>query len=332
LRALSLILAILLSPPSWADEPREVSQEGPKHSRKVHSKKVSSTNDRIVPVDFVLPKKKSFPTFLFLPGLHSRLPIDEPALVELAEMGYGVATVSFSTQPHAVFSLEDGVTPYFRTHKMALTDFAFEVEELAESLASLYKIKHIIPVSLSFSGAVTPYLKKFPLVVETSPLTSSSAANPNGEAYRAMLKGAELFNPFFGERATRQALDATYIGTFSGDVDQIIKVTGLPATRRGDLIEGYSTMSRAVEGFDWKKVDVPIEVQRVFLIAGKESAVLKSDQWATVKRLQERNYKVSAIEIEGANHLITETHGPQYVEALAQIARDFDCKASLKSR
>jgi hypothetical protein len=62
------------------------------------------------------------------------------------------------------------------------------------------KIQRGIPVSLSYSAAVSPFIQSVDLIIEVAPLTSSQAANPVLEKLFVILKNAEVFNPFFWSR------------------------------------------------------------------------------------------------------------------------------------
>ena len=125
------------------------------------------------------------------------------ATQNLIKRGFGVATFNFSTQPLSVAQLAEKEEPYFKSHDVSLKDLAEETAAIAGALKKQYGIDNVIPVSLSYSGAVSPFIKGYKLMIETVPMTSAAAENPQLEQYRQMLKAGEVWNPVFGPGITR---------------------------------------------------------------------------------------------------------------------------------
>ncbi len=146
------------------------------------------------------PPAAGKPTFLLMPGVNRGIVLKDPAVAGLIQAGAGVITFNYSVQPLSIAELPareradlEGVT---------LESLAAETLALAREIGRRHGIplQRVIPVSLSYSGAVSPVLKDFPVVIDMVPLTSFGAFNPQLAAYYSSLKAAEFFNPIFGQR------------------------------------------------------------------------------------------------------------------------------------
>ncbi|MBI3548394.1 MAG: hypothetical protein HY078_04995 [Elusimicrobia bacterium] len=271
---------------------------------------------RVLFTQTIRPSHAGKPTFLMLPGVNRSLLAEEPAAKAIAAKGYGVATFNFSVQPLSIAALEEGERPAFRAKDLSLEDLAEEAESFAASLSGT----RLIPVSLSYSGAVSPYLRGFPLIIETAPLTSAAAQNPDLDRYRQTLRAAELWNPVFGPGITRASLDQSYKSVWRGQVDATLRQFDLPASRREDMIEGYTVMSRATEGFAWKGLELPAETRRVFILGGGEARPLRSHQIETFLGLLESRTDALLVLIEGAGHIIPSEQPRAFADVLDLIA------------
>lgn len=275
--------------------------------------------NRVIATNYI-PAAKDQPTFEFLPGVNRSLSIDEPHVQMLARLGYGIITYDFSTQPLSVAKLGAGVKPYFLDSKenISLQSLAEETEMIAEQFR-LMGVKNIIPVSLSFSGAVTPYLKGYPLIIETSPMTSTDAAKPEAAANIKKLRALEIFNPIFGPRINRTLIDQGYRQNWTAQVERISKGYDLPKDKAGDMVEGYLTMSRAAENFDWSQVDIPKETKRAFIIGENEAPVLFLSQAQAFLKLSRENKNVTFFLVGAAGHIVPDDQPAAYALILANV-------------
>ena len=259
---------------------------------------------RNVFIQVVAPETPETPFYLFLPGPNRSLFVSEAQTQNLVLTGAGVGAMNFSTQPHSISSLGKGVRPAFYSHEMKLADFAQEVEV---TIANLKKLgyKNVIPVSLSYSGVLSPMLAVHDLIIETSPMTSMAAARPDLEKPLELQRMTSFWNPFFAPSINRALLDKTYRDNRAGQADTMIGQFQLPADRRQDFIEGYTSMSRAAEGSKWDNFDLSLTKaksgadsraadskampsagsRRVFIVGGKESPVLLKNQLQTFLEL-----------------------------------------------
>lgn len=277
-------------------------------------------NGRVVHFEYQKAGKEGAPTFLLLPGVNRSLLLSEEGPQALVQKGYAVVTMNFSVQPFSVSDLKTAEAPFFMTKSPSLADLAGEVEQLAKYLRTQQQADVIIPVSLSYSGAVSPFLKSFPLIIETVPLTSSAAQNPELEAYRNNLKLGEMWNPVFGPGITRSLLDQAYRSKWADQVDSISKQFTLPADRRDQMIEGYITLSRATEGFSWDASSLSAKTRRVFIFAGNESKGLLESQIALFESLYKQNSQALAFVIKDSGHLIPGDQPAAYGNVLELIA------------
>ena len=287
-------------------------------------------------VEMVAGESAEAPFYLFLPGSNRSLFLNESPLAQsLVMTGAGVGAMNFSTQPHSIASLKPGVQPAFYSTDMKLKDFADEVEFAIASLRSR-GYKNIIPISLSYSGAVSPLLKAHDLIIETSPMTSLAAARPDLGEVLEFQKITNFWSPIFGAALNRSVLDKGYRDNWSKQADQMIQQFNLPADRRSDFIEGYLRMSRAAETADWNSFDLAktsaglrdqrspkpampsAGSRRVFILGGKESPSLMKDQLKTFLALAKADPRTSLIVIEPAGHVVPADQPQLYSWAVEQ--------------
>ena len=264
----------------------------------------SLTPKRLISLEIIQASNPSFPTFLFLPGVNRGLISDEPSLEILAKQGFGIVTMHFSTQPFSVSELSSDVSPEFLSKSYSLAELGNEVTALTNELKNKYDIKTLIPVSISFSAAVSSTIQGLPLYIDVAPMTASAAVNPQLEAYRSSLKAAEIFNPIYGPGITRSLLDQTYYRTWSAQVDSMVNQFNLNADRKPDMIKGYTVQSRAAEGFVWDlKLTAPTS-KRIFILGKKDSSILLKNQLELVSKAMDAKADVLVFLVTDAGHLI----------------------------
>ena len=258
---------------------------------------------RVLYSQLVMPAEGR-PMLLLMPGANRAFTLQDRGIKELVERGFGVATCNLSVQPFSLLSLKSGERPAFRDTDPQLQDFAAEVQFVAENLKAAHGLANVIPVSLSYSGAISPFLKGFPFVVETAPMTSTHAARPELGRYYETLKAGTVFNPIFGPSLMRSALDTAYRQTWAPQVEMIIEQFSLSRERTNDMIEGYVSMSRATEAFDWKDLRLSKNTRRAFIVGTKEQSSLLRHQIETFERVRAERADSLLFVIEGAEHLI----------------------------
>lgn len=274
---------------------------------------------RLISFQLIRAKKSTLPTFLFLPGVNRSLLADDEALETLARQGFGIVTMNFSTQPFSVDQLGKNVKPNFIGNSYKLEELSLEISALSDELKKNFSVKTIIPVSISFSSAVSSMIQNFPFIIDAVPMTSSAAVNPELEAYRNYLKAGEIFNPIFGPAITRSLLDQGYKQKWSEQVDSIVEQFGLDKTRKADMIEGYTVFSRASEGFVWDLKKTPAQTRRVFLFARDDSPSLLKDQLQLFLKALETTPNALAFVVNDSGHVLPTEQPQVYANILSYL-------------
>ncbi|MBC7539981.1 MAG: hypothetical protein H7281_14255 [Bacteriovorax sp.] len=276
-------------------------------------------SNRLLAFQIIRAPKDTLPTFLFLPGVNRSLLADDKALQILSRQGFGIVTMNFSTQPFSVSRLEKSIKPSFVGTTYKLEDLATEVSALSDELKKNFGVKTIIPVSISFSGAVSSTMQNAPLIIDAVPMTSSAAVNPDLEAYRTYLKSMEIFNPIFGPALTRSLLDQAYYKKWNDQVDSITKQFNLNSDRDSDMVEGYTVLSRASEGFVWDTKNTAAQTRRIFIFARNDSALLLKDQLSVFLKVLETTPNALAFIVNDSGHVVPTEQPEAYANILMYL-------------
>lgn len=269
------------------------------------------------------PSVAGKPTFLLLPGINRSIFMLEEYVQNILKKGYGVVTFNFSAHPLSSSLLDKEQKPYFVDHDYKLSDLAYEVEFLAEYLRG-EGVTDIIPVTLSFTGALSPYLTSFPLIIDMSPMTSMAAHNPTADMYRKSLD----WNFFLSKETKRKMIDDSYRSFWRPLAKSYITDYKLPKERESNMIEGLVEMSRAGEDSDWFKTLPKPSGRHVFIIAGKESSSLLRHQLQTTEAYT-KEIDTQVYIMEGAGHLIWDTQASALADVLDRIAANADAPGTL---
>lgn len=259
---------------------------------------------RVISLELSLPSQAGRPLLLFLPGVNRSGRLSDESSKALIERGFGVAEMDFSVHPFSVEVLPTSERPYYWSRAPKLEDFATEVNLVLSELGKRHGHITVIPVSLSYSGSISPLIQNRPIIIDTVPMTSEKAANPDGAAFRAQLKAGEIFNPIFGPAISRNVIDQAYRTKWSSQADSIIQTFGLSQQRKTDFVEGYTALSRASEDASWSGRAVGNAGRRVFILAEGENQTLLVDQLETFQRLLREKKNVSLVMVEGSGHII----------------------------
>lgn len=277
-------------------------------------------NDRIVAFEFVKPNDPKMPTFLFLPGVNRGMIANDDALEALAQQGFGIVAMNFSVQPFSVDALGKNVRPAFRSKSFNLSELGQEADILAAQIKKTFQIQNIIPVSISYSAAVSSTLQNYPLIIDVVPMTSSAAVNPQLETYRATLKAGEIWNPIFGPGITRSLLDQAYFSQWTSQVDAMISTFNLDTSKKSDMIEGYTVLSRAAEGFVWDISKTSKTTKRVFMLAHDDNSNLLKNQLELVSKMLQEGANVLAFVVNKSGHVMPADQPQAYAAIIASVA------------
>lgn len=274
--------------------------------------------NQVVHIEVIPPQKPELATFALLPGINRALLSSDSAVQRIKALGYGVIILGFSPQPLSITLLNDQKIPYFLKNQMSLADLARESEAALRWAQQQYSLKTVVPVSLSFSGAVSTSLKDHSLVIDVVPMTSNAATNPEVEQMRQGFLALEFWNPFL-KAANRLTLDNLYRFNWSKKVSELAEVFGFDPSQHSLMVEGYTTLSRASEGFEWnEQIDSKdTKTRRVFVLAQNESPSLLESQISAFKKLKTKAPLL--VMVEGSGHVLPSERPSAYARILSEV-------------
>lgn len=286
------------------------------HARNfLESPHIEMESGRHIYVEMARASDPNKPTFLFLPGMFCAPLQDEKFIAALRAKGFGAIIMNFSLQAPSIALLTEREIPFFKRRELTLSDLANEVEFVAKSVREEFPGIVLIPVSLSYSTAVSPYLRSFTHIIETSPMTSTWAAKPEVFSFK---RGLDM-NPFIPQRAIRRLLDQMYFNSSYAITEFTIWRYKLKNPRRHEMNEGYEALARMAEEFNWDKASLSPEIHRDWIIAGGEDYPLKVHQKSTFEKFKKTQPTSRLIEIFGAGHIIKDSQPERLAEALETL-------------
>jgi pimeloyl-ACP methyl ester carboxylesterase len=158
-----------------------------------------------------------------------------------------------------------------------------------------------------------------PFIIDSVPMTSSAAVNPELEAYRSYLKSGEIFNPIYGPAITRSLLDETYYKEWRDQVDSITKQFDLNVDRKSEMVEGYTVFSRAAEGFVWDLKKTSAQTRRIFIFARNDSALLLKDQLSVFLKVLASTPNALAFLVNDSGHVVPTEQPQAYANILTYL-------------
>lgn len=281
--------------------------------------KFKMSPDRVLAVEIIRAKNPKLPTFLFLPGVNRGLLSNDESVEAITAKGFGAVTFNFSVQPISVSELDKKVRPAFMSKSFSLEELSTEVTALSAELKKNYGVKTVVPVSISYSSAVSSTLQEFPFIIDVVPMTSSAAVNPELEAYITTLKAGEIFNPIFGPSITRSVLDQAYYTKWRDQVDSIVDQFNLNTDHKSEMVEGYTVLSRAGERFEWDLKKTPKETRRVFMFARDDSEGLLKNQLQLFLKAMDATPNALAFIVNDSGHVLPDDQPAAYANILSYL-------------
>lgn len=259
------------------------------------------------------------PTLILLPGVNRSLESSDRAVRLLLEKGWNLLMPSLPAHPQSIAGLDKYETPYFAMNNtIRAKDFAADIEILAAEL----KVDKAIPITLSYSSSVGAFLnpKVFPHVIETVPLGTAMETDPEAQKNTETWENWLRLNPFMAPFWIRQFRDQAYSTHWSKVVDGNLKNNpDFYGTnpRVGDIKNGYVTIARAVEDFNFPDWDFTAETRtRDFVIAGSENPERLKNQVEVIKKYLASGKPVRVVVVEGAGHIMPTDKPALYVGVL----------------
>lgn len=252
------------------------------------------------------------PTFFMLPGSIRGMRSTDKMLELIGQDGFGWVSINYSRHPESLVirSKEDSgrpMTPRKDDQMYSRGDIIREIEAVRSFVRNQLGVSDIIPVTLSFSGMLSPHFKNEKVMFEMVPMTSTDAAAPEAAAYRQSLEMGRLLNPFFGEAAMRMALDEAYRSVWGQRVREYSDRGEIPRSLIREATEAYVELVRTSEGVDLLKSDNPAQgsVRRVFILAENESPALLRHQLERFEQVRRDDSRTLLVMVKNAGHVVT---------------------------
>ena len=263
------------------------------------------------------------PTLMLLPGVNRALSATDHGVQLLLQQGWNVLLPSLPSHPLSIQGLKANELPYFtfQSHIRA-QDYAKDIETLVDTL----QVPMIIPISLSYSSSVSAYLnpQKFPRVIDTVPLVIATETNPEIAAQAKRYEDLAMLNPFLGPIWVRSFRDQAYQAHWSPKVDANLAADSTfygDKPRVSDIKNGYVSIARAVEDFDFSKKDFNEDDQwRDFVFAGREEPLRLKNQVQVLKNYLASGKPCRIVVVLKAGHILPTDMPTAYSQILGLLA------------
>jgi len=303
---LSSVFAVLLSVSAWAQSTLQLS------------------NNRTLAYETFSMDAKG-PVFVFLPGIYrgysSAEKLDQEVLNLLKQSGFPFVLMHFAEHPESV-ALSGKATPNYST--VDAQDLADEVSALVSHL----KIKHAIPVTLSFSSVITAHLdtKMFPAVIETAPIgtNTETLSKTDLASYNSLYFMSQ--NPFLGRAWLNKMLEPTLRQKWTPWVEHYAE--RMTILQKPDYHErgmkGYLALSASSVGFDLRQQKFAKGPIRFFILGENEMPERKKVQLEAISLYEKATQNNGmVVTIPGAGHGVPTDQPRAYVDLLKQIHAGF---------
>ena len=271
--------------------------------------------------------KPTATTLVLLPGVFRGIEQTDKIISLLTKAEINFVAIHFSGHPRSVLQYKASETAIYKDGK-GLTSELLAKE--VEAVVAVLKIKKPLPVSLSYSTTVVPYLdaKKFPIVIETAPIGAFGDNDPEGTALRKQWADwMKLWPPnslwinaakdkAYRDHWTKIANERTEPGTEMAKPENLNR-----------LIEGYMAMARATEDFDVTEQDFKATARRIWILAENEEPYrLKLQLQAVALYNKALNISAVPVVISNSGHTIPMEQPEAYAEVLKTIIKTANLK------
>lgn len=264
-------------------------------------------------------------TLILMPGIFRGLSTrtQDALLNQLTEQNINWVSYHFSAHPESIIQSmgNNGTTQAVDTKILA---------EESRQVVKQLKVEKPLYVSLSYSSTVSSLFtkKEMPLLVEAAPLGKQNevaaffdtvVANNNNFC---SLPWAKL-NPYCVAWDTSKS--ASYQVYWSGVVAGLEKT--YPELKeiklKSQAVSGYVAMSKAVESYDFSKLNFKEGPERIFIIGQNEEANRKKIQIEAIKAYKEqRGHFPSVFLIKNAGHIIPVDQPVAYISVLTTTIKN----------
>ncbi len=207
-----------------------------------------------------------------LPGINRALDARDAAIKQMTKQKkFNFVSYHTSLHPESLKLIPANEHAYFESKDVSTLDLANETLSLVKKL----KIRHPVYVSLSYSSAIAAEiakLKSTKLIIEVAPMIRFDESDPEGSQGVAFWKDWFSLFPGMGSIWTKTFLKQAYNRYWSGRVDEMLADEESKDLREL-MIQGYSQLSLAVDGFDYREQNFSASPLRHFILAEKEDEV-----------------------------------------------------------
>ncbi|MES3036504.1 MAG: alpha/beta hydrolase [Bdellovibrionota bacterium] len=219
------------------------------------------------------------PTLILLPGVYRGALSSDEILSLLNKAQINWVSIHLSSQPMAV---DRGLTFKATFDDITSKTFKDEIKILVKALC----VKKPVYVPLSYSATVAAHLTKedTSLIIETTPMGTFSDGLPDGGLSYNLIDFWYSFNPITSP-GWNEMKEANYRRFWRDAINQyIIRYPALAANEKLKevAVEGYTSMSKAIEYFDLRQTNYGVGPRRTFIIAEKEDTNRRKNQLAAL--------------------------------------------------
>ncbi len=263
------------------------------------------------------------PTLILLPGINRALDSrDEFIQILKRQRTFNFVTLHSSLHPESVQLIPASETPYFQLGDVSAVDLANEVLVLVKKL----KIKNPVFVSLSYSSLISSELAKLTksgFIIEAAPMIRYDESDLSGSQTVTFWKNWFNAFPVVGGAWSNAFLKQTYGRYWAAKVDQQLEeMDPALSARRSHFIQGYTQLSLAADGFDYREQNLKVGLKRYFILAEMEEPTRAEFQSDAILQYQnERQVSDNVFVIKDSGHIIPSDEPKQYIETLRKILK-----------
>lgn len=267
-------------------------------------------------------------TLILLPGVFRGLQKEDSIISLLEAQKINFVAIHFSAHPKSIIQYKNSEATVFAGGKGLTSEMlAHEVDAVVDHLA----IRKPIPVSLSYSSTVVPFLsaKKYSFVIETSPLGMFGEEDPESlQLQKTWAQWLQMW-PYWGPIWVESAKNTAYRNHWAPIAAQ--RIAADPemndADNANNLTEGYMALARATEDFDLRKENFSTTAPRIWVLAANENPNrFQIQQEAITLSNKVKKQNVDPIIVPNAGHTIPIDQPEAYAQVLETILQQIETK------
>lgn len=284
------------------------------------------TGEKVYFISSIVRPTKS--TLILLPGVFRGLQKEDSIINLLQAQKINFVAIHFSAHPKSIIQYKSSEATVFAGGKGLTSEMlAHEVDAVVDQL----EIQKPIPVSLSYSSTVVPFLSaaKYSIIIETAPLGIFGEEDPATlQLQKTWAQWLQMW-PIWGPIWVESAKNTTYRSHWAPISAQ--RISADPEMNFADhgnhLTEGYMALARATEDFDLRTENFKTTAPRIWILAENENPNrLQIQQEAIALSNKVNKQKVKPIIVRQAGHTIPMDQPDAYFDVLKQILQQIEKK------